>query len=81
MKLCSFGTVIGNGDANQNIVGRIFGVLGNDIEVAVVVESAGVFDFVFQIFEPAFCILGAQLLVRKLALWILVQRFQIRMRR
>src|SRR5690242_21515990 len=37
-----FSAAVGDGDADQDVVGRVLRVLGDDVEVAVVVEDAGV---------------------------------------
>ena len=36
------GTAIGDGDADEGVVGGVFGVFDLDVEVAVFVEDAGV---------------------------------------
>ena len=48
------GAAVGRADADQNVLGRVLGVLDEHVEVAVLVEDAGVEQFVFQrVLSPA----------------------------
>ena len=68
-------------DADQNIVGVGLGVFDEDVEVAVLVEDAGVDQFEFRIAARAAAVFLEQLLVGKLGLRILVQALHVGMRR
>ena len=49
MKRSRVGTAIGDRDPDQQVLFRGFGVFGLDIEIAVLVENAGVDQFVLKI--------------------------------
>ena len=65
-------------DANQDVRRRPLRIFGNDVEVPVVVERAGVEQFVFRrVLTPPPVFLD-QISVRKHALWVFVERFEVR---
>ncbi len=74
-------SAIGRGDANENIVGRLLRVLDEDIEVAVVIEYAGIGQLKFRVELAAAAIFFHEPGVRVCGLGIFVKRFQIRRRR
>src|SRR3990172_8182303 len=41
-EVCALGPAVKDGDADQEVVGRRLGVLGHDVEVAVLVEDTGI---------------------------------------
>ena len=49
MKRRRFRAVISYGQSDQDVIGRVFRIFGNDIEIAAVIEYAGVGDFKFAI--------------------------------
>ena len=69
----AFGPAVGGGDANQNIVGRGFGVLDLNVEKPILPEQAGVPKFEFGIEFPAGSTLPNEFLVGKCSLRIAVQ--------
>ncbi len=76
-----FRAAIDDGDLHQHVVRVGFGVFDENVEVAVVVEDAGIDQFVFGFqFAPA-AIFVQELIVGKCALRILVEHLQIRVRR
>ena len=72
---------VGGGDAHEHVVDVALRVLHHDVEVRVVREDAGVDELVLAPAAPARVVLVAQLPVRKRALRIAVQRFEVRLRR
>ncbi len=72
---------IGDRDAHEHIIGRCFGVFGHDVEVAVLVEDAGVGELKFRFAFAAAAVLLDEPGIGKLALRILVERLHVRMGR
>ncbi len=72
------GPAIDGRDADQDIVGRGFGVFHEHIEVAVLGEDAGIDQLIFRIVARAAPVLVDQLLVRKFGLRVLVERTSCR---
>ena len=70
-----------NADLDQHIFGRCLGVLNENIEVAVLIEDAGVDQFVFRLAAAAFAIGRDEIVVRICRLRILVKILHVRMRR
>ena len=75
-----FRPAISDGEADQHVVGRRFGVLGEDVEVAILVERARINEFELRIGFAAATILFDKPAVGKLALRILIQRLHVGMR-
>ena len=61
------GPAVGDGDADQDVVRRRLGVLGEDVEVAVVVEHAGVGELELRVVLPRRRVLLDEPRVGKLA--------------
>ncbi len=61
-------------EADKDVVGRILGVFGQDIEVAAVVEDAGIDEFEFRIEARATAVLLDQPGVGEFGLGIFVKR-------
>jgi hypothetical protein len=81
MQRSGFRSSIPDGDLNQDVFRRVFGVLNENIEIAVVVKHAGVEQFIFHL-EPAATPVGFdQVFIRESALRILVEVFHVGMRR
>ncbi len=70
-----------DGNAHHDIVGRVLRILDNDIEIAVVVEHAGIEDFIFRLISAAPPVFLDQLLVGVRVMRILVQHLHVRMSR
>ena len=70
-----------DGDPAEHIFRSGLRVLDEDVEVAVVVEDAGVQQFVLGLAAAASAVLGDELVVRKRPLRVLVQVFHVRVRR
>ena len=68
-----------DGDLHQDIVGSRFGILDDDVPVAVLVEDPGVEQLEFGEFGAAAAILVDQQAVGKLVLRILVEHLQVGM--
>ena len=68
-----FGAAIEGGNLDQHVLGGGLGIFDGDVEVAVVVEDAGVDQFVFEIRARAMAVCFDQVSVGKRALRILVQ--------
>ena len=69
------------GDPHQDVVVRRLGVLDHDVEVAVVVEDAGVEQLVLEVLLAAAAVRGHQVLVGERPLRILVEALQVGVRR
>jgi len=69
------------GDANREVLEVRFRVFDHDVEVAIVVEDAGVDELVLGAGTVARAVAVDQLLVRKCALRILVEQAHVRVRR
>src|ERR1039457_6903458 len=68
-------------DADSDVFGGRLRVFHEDVEVAVLAESAGINQFVFGILTRALCILADEFVVGKWHLRIFVQELQIGTRR
>ena len=68
-------------NANQDVFTRGFRVLNKDVEVAAIVEDAGIHQLKLGIEPRAPTALINQLLIREFLLRILVQRLHVGMRR
>ena len=75
-----FRPAIAGGDAHEQIVGIDAGIFDKNIEIAVIVEYAGIDELIFRLQLPAAPIFLPQLRIRKGALRIFVERFQVGMR-
>ncbi len=73
-------SAIADGDLNQQILGRFFRIFDEHVEVAVVVEHAGVEQFVFEFIAPAAAAGVDKIGIGKRRLRILVQVFHVRVR-
>ena len=65
-------------DANQNVLGSGFGVLHENVEVAVLRKNSRINQFIFRIVARALAVFIHQLLIRIARLRILVEVLQIR---
>ena len=81
MQRGEFRAPVVNGDPYQHIVRRRLGILGHDIEVAVLGEGACVGQFKLRGVEATASVLLNQLPVRELGLRILIECLRIGMRR
>src|ERR1700733_271950 len=81
MQLCGVGPAIPCRNADQYVLDRNFGVLDENIEVAVLVEYSRIHQLEFGVVARTVRILFDQLFIRKLRLRIFVEVFQIRARR
>ncbi len=70
-----------HGDAHKEVVGPMLGIFDADVAVAVVLEHAGVEDFIFGILKPAPCVFGDQVGVGKRPMRILVKHAHVGMAR
>src|SRR3989441_1191898 len=77
MKRRGVWSAIGDSDTNQKLVGRRLRVLGDDVEVAIFLEDAGVHELELGISAAPPLILLDEPRVRKLALRILVETLHI----
>lgn len=68
------------GKRMRNVFGACFGVLDDDVEIAIRVKDAGIEQLVFETLPVAAAVLVHQLRISKLRLWILVKKLHIRMR-
>ena len=73
-----FRAAVADGDADEDVVGRRFGVLHLHVEEAVAVEDAGVGQLELRVAPRPRAVLKAQPLVRELGLRVLVQRLEVR---
>src|SRR5271170_3533382 len=80
MQECWLGASIADADFNQQIVGRRLRVFNKDVEVAVVVENAGVQQLVFLLVARALAIGLDQVVVRIGAMRVLVEVLHVRVR-
>ena len=76
-----FGPAIADADLDQDILRSVLGVLDEHVEVAIVVEDAGIQQFIFRILTAALPIGPDQVVVWKCRLRILVQVFHVRVGR
>ncbi len=72
------GTVIVHRDADQDVARRGLGVLGVHVEVALVIEDAGVLKLVLRILAAAFRVLVPDLVVGERLVGVTIQRLQVR---
>src|SRR5262249_33523463 len=77
MQLGLLWTAVAGRDLYQNILVRLFGILDKNIEVAVVVEDAGVEQLVFELGATAPPVGLHQVGIRKSRLRILVEKLHI----
>ncbi len=77
---CLVGAAVVRGDLDQQVVGTGLGVLDEHVEVAVLVEDAGVEEFVrsLEVTAPARPVGGLEVLVRELRLGVFVQVLHVR---
>src|SRR5271165_875863 len=78
---CGFARAICDGNSNMNIVGRLFCVLRNDIEISILREHPGIDKLVLRKFETAPGIFLDELIVGKRYLGVFVKRLEVRMGR
>src|SRR5271170_4184337 len=71
------GSTVGNGYTDQNVINIALGVLGGDIEVAIFLEDAGLFDLKLWVELAAAAVLFEQAGIRKLGLRVLVETLEI----
>ena len=79
--LRGFRTAIVDADLNQDVLGRFLGVFHEHVEVTVLVEDAGVDQFVLEFLAAAPAIGLHQLIIRVGRLRILVEILHVRVRR
>ena len=75
------GPAVVDGDAHEDVAWPGFGVLHEHVEVAVLVEGAGVDQLVLEVLARAPAVGLEQVAVRELALRVLVQELHVRVRR
>src|SRR5215469_2366735 len=73
-------TAIVDTDANEDIFGPSFGVLDENIEVAIAIEDTGIDEFVFSFASGALLVRNDDVLVGKALLRVLVQVLHVRVR-
>ena len=71
---CGVGAAVGGPDSDQQIFRSCLGVFNDDIEVATLVEDAGVDQFVFGLVASAAAVLRPQIFIGKGSLRVLVER-------
>ena len=81
MQRCCFGPAIGRGDANQNVVRRVFGIFSEDVEVSAIVENSSVRQLELRLVPAAPAIFLDQPRVGIFRLRIFVERLQVGVRR
>src|ERR1700683_95138 len=64
--------------ADQNVLGRNFGVFDENVKVAILGEDARVYQFILGLQTRPLCIFLNELIVGERPLWILVETLQIR---
>jgi hypothetical protein len=75
------GAAIDRFDANKDIVRRRLGVFDKNVEVAVIIEDAGIDQLVFQLVLAVSAIFLDEAGLRKLCVGILVEKLHVRMGR
>ena len=81
MNGCGLRSAIMNRDPHEDVFRPGFGVFDQDVEIAVIVEDAGIQQFKFRLVLAAPAIFLHQLRIGKFPLRIFVEHFQVRMRR
>ena len=81
VQLRRFGAAVVRLDPDQQFIGRGLRVFDEHVEVAVLVERAGVHDFVFRAADAAVAVFRQQLRVGKRTLRIFVEHLQVGMGR
>ena len=69
-----------NGDPDDDVFCRCFGVFDEHIKVSIRIKNTGVCEIEFGIQEATAAILIHQLIVRERCLWVLVQRLHVGVR-
>jgi hypothetical protein len=81
VQLGRFRAAVVDGNLDQDVLGGLFGILHEHVEVAILVEHAGINQFIFQLVpSPATAGLD-KVSVRKCRLWILVEILHVRVGR
>ncbi len=80
MKVGGFRPAVVHRDANEDVRRRLLRVFRNNIEIAVLVEGAGVDQFELRIEIAAASVLLDELRIGKRALRIFIERLQVGMR-
>ena len=81
MQFGRFGTAVVNADLNQDVVRRLFGILHEHIEIAILVKHAGIDQFVLELVAAPPPARFHKIRVRKCRLRILVEVLHVRVRR
>ena len=81
VQLGSFGAAIVDRDLDQNVFRRFLGIFHEHVEIAILVEDAGVEQFVLEFGAAAAAAGVDEIRVRKRSLRILVEVLHVRMRR
>ena len=76
-----FRPAVVDGDADEHVFRTLLGVLHEHVEVPVLIENAGVEEFVLEVFPRSSAVGLDQVPVGKLALRVLVQILHVRVRR
>src|SRR4051812_44645183 len=79
MQRCILRAAIVGSDLNQNVVGLGLGIFDEDIEVAILIEDAGIDQLKFRLTFPAPTVFFNELPIRKFGLRIFVEHLQVRM--
>ena len=74
------GPAVLDGDLNEDVFRRRLGVLDEHVEVAVLIEHAGIEQLVFQVPAPSLLVRPNEVLVRVGSVRILVQVLHVRVR-
>lgn len=77
---CLVRAAVVRGDLDQQVLGARLGVLDEHVEVAVLVEDAGVEEFVLEVTAPTGLVGGLEVLVRELRLRVFVEVLHVRVR-
>ena len=78
MQFCRLRPAVGGGDLHQDIFRAVFGIFHEDVEVPVVLEDAGVEEFVLHVVFGTTPVGLYQIRVRKCRLRVLVQVLHVR---
>ena len=73
--------MIGDGEANENVIGSALGVFSHDIEITILLKDSGIEDVELALVATAASVLLDQSRIGEFALRILVERLHVRMRR
>ncbi len=68
-------------DSDQDVVGRVLGIFDLDVEVAALLKNPGVEQLIFGLLSSAAAVLLQELSIRKGPLRILIERFEVGVRR